>query len=304
MLSETEKILIISPQAGFGNRIRAICSGIVTAEETSRKPYLIWPTEEQDPTLFTKDFMQMKHQNWESYFQLSIPIANFEFECNCILSEWLPTNEMWYPKQSSSQLQFLKKNSKIPILKLTDNEHYVYLNIPSILIETSKRIIPNKNLNDIFDKKMSQIYQKYFIPQQKYIDYMNNIPEYNIGISIRRGNFELYYSDKCTTKLQIINWILLLLTKIIKEQNKKIIIFSDDYKFRDEIICHLILKFKVNPEYLPRIIDPNLKKWEIAFIEFLTLSWKCQTIYGTKYSSFAEEAGIFGGKFHYNAIEI
>lgn len=310
-----ENILIISPQAGYGNRIRSICSAMLIARQTNRTLYLLWSTQE-DENSFTKDFMQMKSRDWSSYFKpnnnlLEINSSSTDLRCNYIFSEWLPNNKQWYPRQSGGQKFFLDKNPLIPLLPISKNEKCLCSPIHTILIETSKRIVLDPKYGGCgdqleFDKEMSKIYQMNFIPQDKYIAYMREIPEYNIGISIRRASFELYFNDKCTSKSRIIIWILSLLSKTIKSNNPTIIIFSDDHQFRDEIIYTLIAKFKIKSNYLPKLPineEIPLEKWEVAFLEFLTLSWKCQKIYGTQQSSFAEEAGIFGGKFHYNCID-
>lgn len=289
-----DRILIISPQSGFGNRIRVISSGILLAQKTGRIPYLLWPTTDIKPKLI-QDFMNMNYRNWESYFEPSIKCADVNLECNYILSEWLP-GKYWYQYQSSGQKLFLELNPKIPVLPLANNLELINGNIKSILIETTLKLGQN-------NIEISQIYQQYFRVKQKYIEYLNNLPNYNIGISVRGKDFKFFYPSSVCQTDKLILWILGLFTKIIKTtKTPKIIIFSDDHQYRDNIISILIDKFKINPLCFPKIIEPSFENWEIAYIEFLILSWKCEKIYGTHHSSFAEEAALFGGKFHYQPI--
>ena len=122
----------------------------------------------------------------------------------------------------------------------------------------------------------------------KIIDILNIIPNLDIGISIRRGNLLDYYLEARQSKEDIISWINL------KFQGS-MIIFSDDWEFRDDIKNNII-----NNTFYEHNL--TLEKWEISFIEFLILAYKCNKIYGTPMSSFAEEAGKFGGRNHYSKI--
>ena len=70
--------------------------------------------------------------------------------------------------------------------------------------------------------------------------------------------------------------------------------FSDDKDFIEEF------RNSFNIEVIT--ITEKLESWELAFLEFLILAKKCKQIYGTPNSSFAEEAGLFYGKHHYNKI--
>ena len=260
-----EKTLIISPQAGFGNRLRALSSGIATALKENRTPYYLW-----------EDFTHSHLQNlrpFTDFFEEIIPKANLDIEVDEVLSEWIP-GDGWYSLQSSGQRKFNCSNIK----KIRDVFESKDKNV---LLETSL------TLNNTEDEIIS-VYQKYFKPNEYFMNILSDIQNIDVGISIRRGNLLDYFPESRQSKEDIISWIN------SKFQDKTVIIFSDDLKFREEI------KTKVTCN----IYEPKLSKinWEIAFTEFLILSYKCNHIYGTPMSSFCEEAGKFGGKRHYNKI--
>jgi hypothetical protein len=81
------------------------------------------------------------------------------------------------------------------------------------------------------------------------------------------------------------------LTPLIGAQSY--VLFSDDYAFRDELIAKLRKSIYDVPVKLMAAIA---EQWKRAFIEFLTLALKCDTVCGTTSSSFASEAALFGGK--------
>ena len=112
-------------------------------------------------------------------------------------------------------------------------------------------------------------------------------------MSIRRGEFLDYFPEARQDQTSLLDWSVKVINFL---EAKNVAIFSEDHKFRDEFKKELSNKIIVN------YIDPiqELEPWERGYVEFLILSNKCKKIYGTPVSSFAEEAGIFSGKFHYD----
>ena len=105
----------------------------------------------------------------------------------------------------------------------------------------------------------------------------------------RRGKFLQCYPESRQSKSDIINWINENFSYLT------VVIFSDDHEFRDSV------KECINCNIYEHDFSQYLN-WEVPYIEFLILSYKAEKIYGTPSSSFAEEAGLFGGKQHYGKI--
>jgi len=256
----SEKFLIMSPQAGFGNRLRSLASGILLALQTNRTFRYVWED--------TNEMINLKH--FKDYFEETIFIYDKDnVKLNSVYSEWKP-EDYWYQKQSGGQRKF-NFNNVLPVnLNLIKND-----TSDIILIETSNQLIS--------DEELYQIYKTYFIPKEKYKNILNTIPEIETCLSIRRGNLLQYFPDSNQSFEELSKWI-------ISSQFKQMVIFSDDHKFRDNL-----------REIFPQIsIELNLEPFEVAFMEFLIMAFKCKTIYGTPHSSFSEQASIFGGKFNHN----
>ena len=266
-----EKILIISPQAGFGNRLRAFASGIAISLRENRKPYYLWKDTKHGHLQNLMDFTE--------FFEEKISKARKDIIIDEVLTEWMP-GEYWYQFQSEGQREYNYKNiKKIRDIFVTDKTN--------VLLETSLTL-------DITDDQMMHVYKTYFKPRKYYMDMLfqiqNNI---DIGISIRRGNLLQYFPEANQSIEDIISWINSSFL------GKTIIIFSDDKNFRNEV-----KKSLKNVTCLMNVeeIFPTLRGYEVAFLEFLILSYNCEKIYGTPKSSFAEHASLFGGKKHYSTV--
>lgn len=262
--------IIISVQAGFGNRMRALASGIVIAKKENKIPYYIWKDFEHKHLLNLRPF--------EDFFEPSIEKATKENvpEIDKIITEWLP-GEGWYNLQSAGQKMWPDCKN---ITRFT-NEYKENAN--NVLIETSLTF-------DVTEDEMITTFQEFFHPKHKYLDLLNKIPQLKIGISIRRGNLLEYFPEAIQDQSNIIDWI----SNNFKDSS--VVIFSDDWQFRDEV------KNKVKNITIYEPIFDNLEKWEIAFMELLILSYKVDTVYGTPKSSFCEIAALIGGKKHYHTI--
>ena len=269
-----ESTLIISPQAGFGNRMRALASGLAIAKRTKRTPYMMW-----------KNYSgQINLKTFDKYFE---PIPGCEFATpekiptvDLVLSEWKNCHSWWH-QQNGAQIMWPECKNVIQVDEVFPSNGGV-----NILLETSKRL-------DVSDVDMMESYQTNFKPQKRFLDVINGIENLDVILSIRRGNLLQYFPQANQSSFDITTWIL----KVIP-QGSKICIFSDDWKFRDEI--------KSAIEEFVVIIEPDFsafaEKYEIAFCEFLLMSYKCDKLYGTPCSSFAAESGLFGQKNHYSEI--
>jgi hypothetical protein len=145
----------------------------------------------------------------------------------------------------------------------------------SFLIETTA--IPNLSITR--DDKIN-IYKKYFIPHDHFVDNLNILDANTIGISIRMKVFYWYFPDSKIQDEVMIKWLSAL--------DVPVVLFSDDRDYQIEMRKYLkhpiIPNFETNNEYAN----------DMWFLQFLQLS-KCSKLYGTFLSSFCEEASYFGG---------
>ncbi len=294
--------IIISPQCGLGNRMRALASGIAVAIDQHKQPYVMWTTG------------HLKHiyvqPSFEAYFKPQpelLPTASTDLfpQVDRVLSEWLP-GDGWYDVQCDAQAQWLSLPYLTkPVLCKIENDQYLYSPQPSTsveLIETSKR------LSNIDDERMSAIYRLYFQPHDKYVIAVNTLLDHqqlDMGIHIRRGYRLLHVPESRLSVEQIATWLQTNVV-ITSTLTPRVVIFSDDGDFKQQLqdTCRM-----QQPNWL--ILDCCYAKlavefaaWEIAFIEFLILS-QCKQVYATPGSSFSEEAVLFGGSSHiYTPIDI
>lgn len=122
------------------------------------------------------------------------------------------------------------------------------------------------------------MYSKEFIPHQQFTDLLDDT-SYDVGISIRRGEFLALFPESNQSLSDLSNWTG-------KEfEGKNVLIYSDDHTFRNEL--RSATGFEQDGIKLTA-----LETWERGFVEFLSLS-RCSVVYGTPKSSFAEEAALY-----------
>jgi len=272
---DNKKILILSPTAGFGNRIRSICGGLLLSYMTGRKLYVMWDKEEENENDFDS-ISNVKKTELNDYFSniKDCELLKDELIPNICYSEWL-SGEFWYDKQSYGQ----KKLSPFKTVRYTSTLDIINNKSDIILLETSY-IIKSENTDEKTWKTiLSSIYKNTFKVVDKYQDILNH-KNYDVGISIRRGEFLKIYTEANQSLEDICSWIL------TSFEGLNVVIFSDDHDFRDKV--RKITGFTSDP-----IV--NDISWEKGFMEFLILS-NCSKVYGTKLSSFSEEAALFGNK--------
>jgi hypothetical protein len=111
-------------------------------------------------------------------------------------------------------------------------------------------------------------------PRWQYI--YNNLPSFDYGIAIRRGDFLDYFPGDHHKSIDSI------CSKISNIEGSKYIV-SDDNNYKKEI-----------KERTQILADFNLDNpLDMAMLDFLILA-KCKKVIGTKGSSFAKQASLFG----------
>ncbi len=295
----SSKYLIISPQAGLGNRLRALSTGILLAQQTGRIPLHCWIPETGTSNI--PNVQDIKKLGFSDYFdatdKLKLITPSEVPPIDKVLTEWIP-GDYWYQFQSTAQ----KRWNVTYNIKVNENLDILAKDLSStktVLLETSLSIKLNSEVggckDEEFKNKLGEIYTQYFIPKQRFLDIIKTLPDIDLGISIRRGDLLKYYSEARQDPNDILDWLV----RILKVTNSKnICIFSDDHKFRNDFKEKLLERIQIDIINLPN----NIILWEMGFLEFLVLSSKCKMIYGTPMSSFAEEAGLFRAKHHYQKI--
>jgi len=289
------KYLIISPQAGLCNRLRALCSGILVAKQTGRIPLHCWYPESGTSNI--PNVQEIKKLGFSDFFEptekLKLTTPNEISLVDQVLTEWIP-GDYWYTFQNTAQQRWstvhrTKVNENLNILTTNMNNDKV------ILLESSLSVKLDSDKDDNFKNQLGKIYEEYFKPQKRFMDMLDTLPDIDIGFSIRRGDLLQYFPEARQEPNAILEWMFKLL-KISDAKN--ICIFSEDHKFIAEFKNKLLERIQINIITLQN----NIASWEMGYLEFLVLGIKCKKIYGTPKSSFAEEAGLFRSKFHYDTI--
>lgn len=270
------KKLIISPQAGFGNRMRALCSGILLGKFLNREVYHYWVSD--FPNSNIGYINELKSINFDYIFEPIIPIWDGS-HINLCLSEWLP-GDGWYYSQSTAQsrLQFDR------VVKLSSIEDIINCEEESILLETSL-IYKIGSIIDFWDHLMIDVYKKNFTIKKKWLDIIDNIPSYKNGIWIRRGDFLSHFSEANIEYNFLIDYI--------NNISGSKIILSDDKEYRDRV--------RASTSSLSDYLEmSNVDK---SIVDFFILS-RSDNVYGTTLSSFAKQAALFGNKPYFEIKQI
>jgi hypothetical protein len=210
------RVLIISPQAGFGNRMRALRSGIWLAVKTGRIPYHAW---HKTTSHSEEKFENVRQMNCGfSEFFIGIPeatIMRFPKIDKC-LSEWLP-GEFCYSRQSSAQQIWNIANPIRPdnVLEQLRGDEDV------VLLETSL------DYSECMPYESTKIYKEFFIPK---IECTNT---YTLGFSFRRDSRFIYlFPEARATDEQLIEWF----QTINKSLNPlSIIVSADSSEFLEKL---------------------------------------------------------------------
>lgn len=276
--------LVISPTAGFGNRIRTLCGAIILGKITKRKVYHLWM---KNSTYYDDEMNHIKNIKKLGLIEFFDILDCEEFsnnkEINKCYTEWLP-GTYWYKYQSFGQTY----TKCVNLIKYTNSENIINDKDEYILIESSYIYKPNNITNNEWEILLHDTYRENFKINNKYINLLNdkfeNIKKEDlIGICIRRKEFLFYFPEADINLDKLILWLLRL--KMKKYVDKKFIVFSDDYVYRDEV--RLLTNNNID------FNRTDLLDYKISFMEFIIMATKCFKIYGTKDSSFPKEASIF-----------
>jgi hypothetical protein len=143
-----------------------------------------------------------------------------------------------------------------------------------ILIETTIELSLNIS---IWEDLMHKTYQQSFKLIDEWQKVYDNLPEFDCGISIRRGDFFHFYPES----IQSIEYVV----ESINSLKGSKFITGDDSQFISEV------RRKTNSVIQLSDFDRSI---EFTIAHFLMLS-KCKHTYGTKNSSYVKQASIYGG---------
>lgn len=277
---EEKKYLIISPHAGFGNRIQALAAGILLAKQTNRIPLHYWVANKEN----TQHYQDIDKSNFTDFFA---PNDNFRLadvsHVDLTLTEWLQ-GDYWYESQSRAQKNIISKEVK----KIGTNLDAIvneYSSKQYILLETSLCCKLSSS-----DLKLDEIYIEYFQINEKYTKLLELIPTIPIGINIHRGDLLHYFPEANQNPEDIEDWLAAL---VESHDIKSIFITSDNKVFQQEFTNSL--KQYADLNFI------SLSHTDTC-LNFLILASKCQSIYGTPCDILTEQAGLFRKKFHYMQI--
>jgi len=290
----TPKTIIISPQGGLGNRLRAMNSALIAAEELGYRIKHAWHSSEPNHNV---DFInRLKHFSFSHFFEEDfITPAGKSQEINSVISQCAP-GDYWYKTHSSAQKNYsvsCLQRSRNTMHELRTSKHN------NILIETTLRFWPRNYpgihelvLNQAEATRVSKAYQR-FTPKRNYLDITNKIEPVEIGLCIRTGDLLDYYQNARQDIRKIAEWIK------NKFSTKSIAIFSNDINTQDSLYkeCEL----QPPKGYLSEEVF-MLPPHQRALIQFLYLANNCNNIYGTPGSSFGQEAALFNLKPYHKIL--
>jgi hypothetical protein len=247
MGDHTKKTIIIAPNAGFANRLRAMAGAIWLAEKLNMNLEHLWIGSPYKCCSY-KHIQDIHDKSFEHFFKESIPRCDYNIMKNHVKRAYnsdMPGSNpsCWYNFQSYGQ-------------KLLDIPDVMKLNLVSKNMDTSENMLIEtshfKNLK-ITDEDMYKVYSKYFIPHDHYISLLDKMPPNTIGISIR-CNYDFMHSfpqSKINENL-LINWL--------KTIEQPVLFFSDNLTLRDKMRKHI--KHPIIPRF------ESIKNNDNGFLSF------------------------------------
>jgi hypothetical protein len=265
------KKLIVSPQSGFGNRLRALCSAKVFGDRLGRKVLHYWV---EDPHMAHLSHINDMKRITPSYiFDLDIPLFVGERVDVCF-TEWLP-GDFWYESQSTAQQRLpcagIRRAADIGEITTCEEE--------IILVETSHALKPAQD-DALWNAMMTDVYKRHFRLNPRWAKLYDSLPSFDFGVHIRRGDFIEYYPDSDIDPATV--------RSIVGKCDGITVIFSDDRNFLFELRKTMQCPFGIAEE------ESGLSGPDVYIAQFLALS-KCRKVIGTQGSSFSEQAALFGG---------
>lgn len=306
-----QKYLIISPQAGMGNRFRALVSAAQLALLSGRELRHAWfPETVPDRLSQIPHVREIQQTRFEDFFQGSqateppqpsskmiLRPANSGMHIDRCFSEWVPGN-YWFDFQSSAFRTLAHSTCPIEQINI-DPAALLACEDPVILLETSLEfLLPDSDL--LREWPLSRIYLEMCVPWPMYTQRCLAAVA-DVGISIRGGEFADYFGGQSID--EVIKWLKATRLGALRvagaerggaerggdarggDDKPKVLIFSDDFAIRDRVRHELGSTLDIDRAGLK-------KQWELGFVEFLALA-QCPLIFGTPKSSFAEQASVF-----------
>jgi hypothetical protein len=259
--------LVLSPCGGFGNRIRSLCGGVIVAKRLGLRIEHLWDGREYKTAAHYSGHFQHIQEVHDLGFEHFFEPRISRYLGKSILTYYNPwqKNDFWFEYQNYAykKLNFTHINNLSADTKING----------SACIETTR--IPFA----ISNEEYTDTYKEFFIPHERYTKQLPTLQENTIGISIRnKYDFRFYFSDGILEECDLIPFL--------QKFEEPVVLFSDE----KEYATHL-RTFLKNPVEIPFEREDAKDR---NFLEFLTLA-NCSHIYGTKNSSFAEEAALFRG---------
>jgi hypothetical protein len=274
-----ERVVVISPTAGLGNRLRAMCAAAVIAKRMKAKLVHCWDGGRYDCGNHSRlPRTQNYHDRGFEFFFQPDPIPRYDpavhEKPSIAFTEWLDPHNIWTPIRDYGRRTIQPQHS------LQQDKLFASPKLPkcSVLIETS---LPFSKANDV---ELSQTYQTLFKPQQRFAELVPTLPSNTTALHVRRGDFLWYFGNA--------NVADDILIRYVSSFEEPVLIFSDDVGLKAKLDAAVRVKPNVT---LP---SEGLSDEEIAFVEFLTMASAAQVI-GTEGSSFSKEAALFGAKPYY-----
>ena len=281
--------LLVSPQQGFGNRLRALNSAYIIANLANRTPYHCWV----GGGVVNWQVEMVNRLNatcLEDYFLVSgmSSCLSGDFEVDEVYSEW-QTGDGWYENQSSGQKLFnvvASSRNQNPLDQIIQSKKNC------LLLETSLRTWPEKvpgisefKLTGPVREMISSVYSQ-FIPTLKYRRILSCLDPSDACVWVRAGDLGRYYPNANQSNPDIVRWL-----KRLKNQYQRITILSNDNTMPD--LLYDLTGIKRNLSMHSEAVF-SLPQHERGALEFLYLAKKAPIIFGTPGSSFAQEASLFG----------
>jgi hypothetical protein len=288
----SERCLIISPQAGLGNRLRAMAAAVVLARQTGRRLLHAWaPMAPDDGRPLVAPLQQ---RGYAGLFEASADLPEATKEnvpiVDVCFSEWLP-GDGWHPVQSCAQRRW----EVVPFAQRYVNaaDDIARCRAEAILLETSHAVRLSPALggcptDEAWERELTAAYRQ-FAPQRRYLDRVGLAPAADFGVSIRRGDFLQYFPEARQDLGELRRWVVGL------AHGGSVALHSDDAAVAADFDAALRAAGE-RPVDCRGLGVGQLEAWESGFVVFLYLALRCAIVCGTPASSFAREAAIFGGR--------
>lgn len=286
----SERLLIISPQAGLGNRLRAVAAAMVLARQTGRRCLHCWsPGEANDPR---PNVNALQRTGFEDLFEPcpALPAATPDDmrAISACFSEWVP-GDGWHGVQSSAQRLWLllprNASGGVPLADMVAS-----CDAPAVLLETSmaERLSPEHGgaaSEAAWNSMMSEAYAL-LRPRAAFRSLAEAVPAAAVALTVRRGDL-LQYSPESNQALDALcHWGAAL------HGRGPIAVFSDEAEAAGRVAAAITAAGGRTVDY-DGLRQPGMPDHLRAFVDFLYIS-RCPVITGTPGSSFAFEAARFG----------